>query len=546
MNYLARNLSTILLLLITQVNNFAQIQVGDTLDFWSVSYIDWQAGSIPQRLITATCNRVGDSCYFFIDTSATAIPPQQQIDDLVEAFDTDYAQNLTPIYGPIPDEFDNDRRIFILLVEPEGWTGYFDPAQQMADSFVFGKWGKHSSEREIIYISTDAFLYNVALFTLAHEFGHMLHWAQDHSPEPPVDPVKYWEDEWIDEAFAMFAGVYLMEDLTVPGVVDYNAFFATNPDLPLIYCISNYSYNQVKLWLTFMYEHYGGLDFISTLIQDQANGIPGVGNTLGNLGYPETFEESFQHWVLANYLDDEAYQNGRYSYHHYNFPPCYVTAIHVNYPTELRTDSVSAYAADYVVFRTTSPKHIAINFSGDSTSLFRLSFILTDFQTNEVIAIHNIPLDSINGAIFSADSFGIVYDKITMVVMNVDSSLAEDASAQYSYIANVTTGIAEDQEDVFEEHSLFSYLLTQNYPNPFNPSTTIEYTLPHSAYVHLTIYNTAGQEVRILIDNYQKAGKQQVTWDGKDKFEKAAASGVYMYRLKADDFVQTRKMLLLR
>jgi hypothetical protein len=288
MNSLTKHLSIILLLVISQSNSFAQIQVGDTLNFWSVSYIDWQAGAIPQRLITAVCNKVGDSCYFFIDTSVTLIPPQQQIDDLVETFDTGYSQNLTPIYGLIPDEFDNDPGIFILLVEPEGWTGYFDPAQQMADSFVFSTWGKHSSEREIIYISTDAFLYNIALFNLAHEFGHMLHWAQDHSPEPPGNPVTYWEDAWIDEAFAMFAGIYLMEDLTVPGVMDNSAFFATNPDLPLIHFISGLSYNQVKLWLTFMYEHYGGLDFISTLIQDQANGIPGVRNTLNNLGYLNT------------------------------------------------------------------------------------------------------------------------------------------------------------------------------------------------------------------------------------------------------------------
>jgi hypothetical protein len=300
------------------------------------------------------------------------------------------------------------------------------------------------------------------------------------------------------------------------------------------------------LWLTFMYEHYGGLNFIGTLIQDQANGIPGVRNTLNNLGYPDTFEESFQHWVLANYLDDEAYQNGRYSYHHYNFLPCYVTATHVNYPTQLETDSVSAFAADYVVFRTASQKPIAISFSGDSTSLFRLSFILTSIQTNEVIAIHNVTLDSINRAIFSADSFGINYDRITMVVMNVDSSLGENSSAKYSYIANVMTGIEEDQEDVFEEHSLFSYSLTQSYPNPFNPSTKIEYTLPHSAHVRVTVYNIAGQEVRQLVNGPQVAGIHQVSWNGNDEHGKAAASGVYMYRLVADDFVQTRKMLLLR
>lgn len=551
MNSLTKHSSIVLLLLISQATSFAQIQVGDTLDFWSVSYIDWQPDSISQRSMTAVCNKVGESCYFFIATAVTQTPSQQQIDDLVKTFDTAYAQNLTAIYGPIPDEFDNDPRVFILLVEPEGWTGYFDPAQQMADSLVFHLWGKHSTEREMIYLSVDAFLYNVAPFVLAHEFGHLLHWARDHSPEPPNDPKKYWEDAWIDEAFAMFAGIYLTEDLTVPGVMDYGAFFATTPDLPLTHFVSDLSYDQTKLWLSFMYEHYGKLDFISTLIREQANGIVGVRNTLSNLGYVETFEESFQQWVLANYLDDESYEHGKYSYHHYNFPRCRVTATHVAYPTGLKVNAVSAFAADYVVFHAISPKPVTISFIGDSASIFRLSIIFSDFRSNEVRAIYHIPLDSLNQAAFSADSFGVEYDRIIMVVMNVDSYLAENASAQYSYSADVKTGIEADHGFALDERSLLSYSLALNYPNPFNSVTTIGFCIPRWSYegadwlnrrlVTVTIYNAAGEKVTTLVSEHLSAGSYKYDWEAN-----GLASGVYFYKLEADQFTQTRKMLLVQ
>ena len=88
---------------------------------------------------------------------------------------------------------------------------------------------------------------------------------------------------------------------------------------------------------------------------------------------------------------------------------------------------------------------------------------------------------------------------------------------------------------------LSSFRLNQNYPNPFNPETVIGYALPIRSDVKLTIYNLRGEEVALLIDGTMPAGNHQVSWDAS-----GFASGIYFYRLQADDFVQTRKMLLLK
>ncbi len=90
------------------------------------------------------------------------------------------------------------------------------------------------------------------------------------------------------------------------------------------------------------------------------------------------------------------------------------------------------------------------------------------------------------------------------------------------------------------------FVLNQNYPNPFNPSTRISYQLSSTTNVQLKIYNPLGQEVKTLVNVRQAAGHYWVEWDGSDHKGKQVVSGVYLYRLKAGSFIQTRKMVLLR
>jgi uncharacterized delta-60 repeat protein len=85
------------------------------------------------------------------------------------------------------------------------------------------------------------------------------------------------------------------------------------------------------------------------------------------------------------------------------------------------------------------------------------------------------------------------------------------------------------------------FVLEQNYPNPFNPTTTIEFSIPGSEFVTLKIYNTLAQEIATLVSERLTAGKYKYEWDAN-----GLASGVYLYRIQAGDYVEVRKMLLLR
>ncbi|MFQ5649312.1 MAG: FlgD immunoglobulin-like domain containing protein [bacterium] len=90
------------------------------------------------------------------------------------------------------------------------------------------------------------------------------------------------------------------------------------------------------------------------------------------------------------------------------------------------------------------------------------------------------------------------------------------------------------------------FALEGNYPNPFNPSTTIRFALPEASKVKLVIYNIRGQLVRTLVSQPVAAGRHKVIWDGRDKSGLQVASGVYLYRLQAQEFVATRKLLLTK
>lgn len=88
--------------------------------------------------------------------------------------------------------------------------------------------------------------------------------------------------------------------------------------------------------------------------------------------------------------------------------------------------------------------------------------------------------------------------------------------------------------------------LEQNYPNPFNPSTTIKYGLEKDSQIKVEIYDISGKLISTLLNNNQTQGWHSVIWNGNDDFGNPVSAGIYLYKIQAGDFVQTKKMLLLK
>ncbi|MEZ4764391.1 MAG: T9SS type A sorting domain-containing protein [Calditrichia bacterium] len=135
-------------------------------------------------------------------------------------------------------------------------------------------------------------------------------------------------------------------------------------------------------------------------------------------------------------------------------------------------------------------------------------------------------------------TFGIVAGDDLQVLK--DNAYAASQKALSVGFTDVSVGIGDDNQ----LPTVFS--LEQNYPNPFNPSTTLKYALPTNADVRLEIYNVLGQLVKVLVDADQTAGFKTAIWDGTNQYGEKVASGIYIYRIKAADFVQSKKMILMK
>ncbi len=102
---------------------------------------------------------------------------------------------------------------------------------------------------------------------------------------------------------------------------------------------------------------------------------------------------------------------------------------------------------------------------------------------------------------------------------------------------NIVSGIQDPQEKIIPEQ----FKLSQNYPDPFNPKTTINYQLPQTGFVTLKVYDMLGREVAKLVSKQQAQGSYSINFDASD-----LASGVYVYQMRINNYVDSKKMLLLK
>ena len=88
--------------------------------------------------------------------------------------------------------------------------------------------------------------------------------------------------------------------------------------------------------------------------------------------------------------------------------------------------------------------------------------------------------------------------------------------------------------------------MSQNFPNPFNPITTIIYELPQDSFVDVTVYDMLGNVVKNLVNTNQSSGYKSVQWDATNNQGELVSAGVYLYKIQAENFVDTKKMILLK
>jgi Tol biopolymer transport system component len=165
--------------------------------------------------------------------------------------------------------------------------------------------------------------------------------------------------------------------------------------------------------------------------------------------------------------------------------------------------------------------------------------------SNEVQLTINPAIDE--DACWSPDGTKIAFQSdrngfYQLFAMNPDgSNQVKISNSQGDYwpswgIDSSQTGIIKNNQKLLQDFQLY-----QNYPNPFNPSTKIRYSVPEFSQVQINVFDVLGNEIEKLINEEKRAGMYEVTWNAKN-----LPAGVYFYYLRADEFVDAKKMIILK
>ena len=159
--------------------------------------------------------------------------------------------------------------------------------------------------------------------------------------------------------------------------------------------------------------------------------------------------------------------------------------------------------------------HIVISLDGE---------ILTDGYTNQ------------NGVLSISGDF----------LYGVEYTVASLKNGYTTALTKFTPSLVTDIDENYNDILPISFTLYQNYPNPFNPTTSIEFDIPISTEVNISIYNSLGQTVATLTDDQLSAGSYSIEWDGMNDNNNPVSSGIYFYKLTSEVYTDTKRMILLR
>lgn len=423
-------------------------QVGDQRKFYAVDF----SHSGRAYFTNATCRAVGEYCYIFVEDSQwQKTVTSTGVAKLRRAFDEATPANSSKgIYelesnnlGLPPDEIDHDPKIYILILDiidtnenSSFVAGYFEPINQKRGVVRDPNTGMQFNSNEVEMIYIDANPLNVEdIMTreiLAHEFQHLIHWRYD--PD---------EDIWVNEGCSEYAALSLCGYQSGQRSGHIEAY-EKEPQTSLVYWKSGMAsslanYGASYLWMIYLHEHYGGISTISSIITQPSHGINGINAVLASKGYSQRFSDVFADWKVANYLDSNSYESGRYGYNNLDVKPIY-NIRHETFPITNNSRSIQSWAANYIEFvggKGTS--NLNINFSTKISNDFDVKII--SIRNEKPIAVESMLVESGKGQ-FSIPLFGFNADKVVIIpnwIPRIDADI--DGTVSYSYSADLGSKI---------------------------------------------------------------------------------------------------------
>ncbi|UCD94651.1 MAG: T9SS type A sorting domain-containing protein [Candidatus Zixiibacteriota bacterium] len=403
--------------------------------------------------------------------------------------------------------------------------------------------------------------------TLAHEFFHTIHFAYDYTETGPDYALYWWEmsatwmeemayddindyyfylSYFFDELWTGLQSVSFDNSLHQYGAAVFPIFLTEKFDTSIVKDIwqrcRDYGVGEQFTMAAddAIFEMSGGLYDLQDAFHEFAiwNVFGGQGAMFAPPGYSYSEAEHYPEIPEENVLQFVQYEN-----HQLIWPDwpdslqdgTLLEAFKKNMPQNLSVHYISMANLDEATD--------SIYLFGDANIDWSISFLGIGHIINEVEIMQTFT--AAGGEIVGFDIPDSGYFGIAAVLTPVTNEI-DDYPARHGYsilFKDALTGVEEnDNSSVLPD----GFALWQNRPNPFNAGTAIEYSLPRLSHVTIDVFNILGRKVSRLVDRKMPAGRHSVTWDGTNFEGEPVSSGIYLYRLKAGDYVKTRKMNLLK
>jgi immune inhibitor A len=317
-------------------------QLGDTDTFW---VIDNNQTPPRQFQAQASLRYITDHSYWWVADGYDV--SEADLQRSADQFETHtYPTNRAFFGSEWSPGVDSDVRLHIFMGEVPGVAGLFSASNsysQLAEPY--------SNEREMFYINLGSLPPGNTYFdsVLAHEFQHMIHWAQDRN-----------EDTWVNEGMSELASF-----INGYGASSFTNLLSSAPDTQLTgwadtpnEAVTNYGGSF--RFMAYFLQRYGE-EMTQAVITNPNNGIAGFNAVLAEHQQIERFDDVFADFVVANYLNDPQLNDGRWGYTDFTPDPVMVVEHYSVYPVENQT-TVHQYGTDYLELSGTSP--LTIEFSG--------------------------------------------------------------------------------------------------------------------------------------------------------------------------------------
>ncbi len=362
------------------------------------------------------------------------------------------------------------------------------------DSLTFDN--KHVNAQKFAYIST------------AHDPGNM-----QINYRPNILPV-YWPNGGTTEIHHLYSDIAYYRLSPTPGNVRLIITYSNVPD-------------NTKIWLSTCNSHGGDAQFIGTIAGhgDYQIGISAIASPGGGLSQQlmVVFEENYQNsgdWDLVSARSNDL-----------------GATWYLNYIDAYSSSADKLPALGTLVGRKGVEDEYYVSYASYKPGMF-IDSIMSIKSNNSTTSYwdQKVRMDGVYPPTNIYSSVGITNTPDERVT--VWSSLI--GSSNFNLIGSFWPHLPSAVEDESED-ALNSYQLFQNYPNPFNPFTRIQYQVPSVSHISLKVYDVLGNEVTALVNEEKSAGVYEVEFDASQ-----LSSGIYFYKLRAGNFIQTKKMILLK